>query len=138
LSPSFAARLRRSVPLAACVATGLLLAATSVAQAKARERPYYRHTPAYVCFKSTLSKEGQMVENEMIRGSGSREGDRHARRLVTQAFFTEGTGLQDAARDVHVLVRVYANGKFTLRLFEMDEPLPPICSTPYVDPRDKN
>lgn len=136
--PSFAARLRRSVPFAAWLATGLLLAVTSVAQAKVRERPYFRHTPAYVCFKSTLSNEGQMVQNEMIRGSGSREGDRHARRLVTDSYFTENTGLQGEAREVHVLVRVYANGKFTLRLFEMDEPLPPICTTPYVDPRDKN
>ena len=100
--PSFAARLRRSVPLAACLATGLLVAAASVAQAKVRERPYFRHTPAYVCFKSTLSNEGQMVQNEMIRSSGSREGDRHARRLVTDSYFTENTGLQGEPRDVHV------------------------------------
>lgn len=117
-------------------ALALCLLPSFVLAGKVIERPGVRYTPAFVCIATTVRPDGHTYMSSVIRSSGNRRSDRFALRLARNTKFVapEGQELGEQwlrERQAHLLYRVHSNFTFAFRLFELDEPLPPICHSPY-------
>lgn len=87
--------------------------------------------PDAVCFITTVTEQGHTRESRIIRSSGDRRADNAARRALGVTKRVDDIGVE---REMHVLVNWYGVG-FTIGFFELDEPLPEVCSTPPPERR---
>ena len=121
--------------VAATAALALLLSLPASAS-RVVERPGMGMIPAFVCLSTTLLADGRTKAVRIVRRSGNGISDTQALRLIRRMRFYASTAHDpsgDAAgeRDAHVLVRMHQNGTMAFKLFELDDPLPPICGTPF-------
>jgi TonB family protein len=128
-------RLSARSPLAAAAALAMLLSLPAAAS-RVVERPGVGTVPAFVCIATTVTAEGHTKQSRISRRSGNAVTDRHALRFVRTLTFRPPSGTTWEAlgmdeRAAHVLVRMHQNGQMAFKLFELDEPLPTICGTPF-------
>jgi TonB family protein len=125
-------RLSARFPLAAAAALSLALPLSLPASAsRVVERPGMGITPAFVCLSTTLLSDGRTKDARIVRRSGNGISDTQALRFVRRLEFDSPTSLAPEERNAHVLVRMHQNGTLAFKLFELDEPLPTICGTPF-------
>lgn len=123
-------RLSARFPLAAAAAFAMLLSLPASAS-RVDERPGMGITPAFVCLSTTLLADGRTKDARIVRRSGNGISDTQALRFVRRVQFDSSTAIAPEERDAHVLVRMHQNGTLAFKLYELDEPLPTICGTPF-------
>ncbi|MGL6291672.1 MAG: energy transducer TonB [Silanimonas sp.] len=122
----------------AVLTTGLLAAviSTTAIAGRSQERPGVGVTPAFVCIATTVLADGRTDDARIVRRSGNGLTDIHALRFVRSVNFRPPGGttwetMGMGERAAHVLVRMHQNGTLAFKLYELDDPLPPICGTPF-------
>lgn len=121
---------RTVVALAACFIS------TSAFAGRVIERPGVGYAPAFICIATTVRADGHTKQSSVFRSSGNPNSDRFALRFARHLKFIPPEGQkwdesQRRERDAHLLIRTHGNATFAFRLFELTEPLPPICHSPY-------
>lgn len=122
--------MRLLAALSACLIAAPCLAGRAI------ERPGIGYSPAFVCLATTIGEDGHTKQTRIIRRSGNFRLDRHALRLFRATKFVPPKGeswgeSERRERDVRVLIRLHGNGAFADKVYELTEPLPEICSSPY-------
>lgn len=130
MSPPIHHRLSNQRRIAAATALAVLLSQPASAS-RVVERPGMGMTPAFVCLSTTLLADGRTKDVRIVRRSGNGISDTQALRFVRRVRFDSSTTSAPEERDAHVLVRMHQNGTMAFKLFELDEPLPEICGTPF-------
>lgn len=123
-------RLSARFLLAAAAALATLLSLPASAS-RVVERPGVGITPAFICVSTTLLADGRTKNARIVRRSGNGISDTQALRFVRRVQFDSPSAIAREERDAHVLVRMHQNGTLAFKLFELDEPLPTICGTPF-------
>lgn len=128
-------RLSARLPLAVAAVFAMLLSLPASAS-RVVERPGVGTVPAFICIATTVTADGHTKQSRISRRSGNAVTDRHALRFVRTLTFRPPPGttweaLGVGERAAHVLVRMHQNGQMAFKLFELNEPLPTICGTPF-------
>lgn len=118
---------RTRAALAACLFAALI--STPASAGRSEQRPGVGMTPAFVCLATTVLADGRTDDARIVRRSGNGLADIHALRFVRSVSFRSQRGTGE--REAHVLVRIHQNGTLAFRLYELSEPLPTICGTPF-------
>ena len=94
------------------------------------DRPGVGVTPAFICLKTTITEKGHTRMSSITRHSGNPRADRNALKFARMLKYVVEREVEREARDVHLLVKFYANGQFAFNTYEQSDPLPEICTSP--------
>lgn len=123
----------RSRCLPALLAAGVLALLTASTASAKDDRPGVGGNPAFVCLHTTITDKGHTRQTRIIRHSGNRQADNGTLRLIRKTKFINDIGVE---REVHILVRKHGTG-FAMRVYELHETVPDICSEPPPERRSK-
>ncbi len=103
----------------------LLAASTSLGASEAT--PGKGATPAFVCVGTTITEKGHTDQSHLVNSSGNPSSDRMALRVVRTTRFKQEKGQTYEAHEALILVKIFANGQFGIKVMEANDELLGFC-----------
>lgn len=104
-----------------------LLLAASATVGIGEAKPGTGTTPAFVCVGTTITKKGHTDQSHVVNSSGNPKSDQRALRVVRKTRFTREKGHAYEEQDALIVVKIFANGQFGIKVMEPNDELMGFC-----------